>query len=242
MSKKPYLNTIISPSLIDLYDIKDSLFVVIDVFRATSTFAVALYNGAKSIIPTDSVEDCIRIGQLTDGITAGERDGVIIEGLNHGNSPSEYPRDFIENKTLVITTTNGTKLLHQSLEKGVHQIITGSFPNLNSVVRYIIQQNRNVYLACAGWKNRFNIEDTLFAGAVIEQVRDHFTIQCDSSLMAENLYLRHKNNLANFIQKTTHWHRLSRYGLENDMLTCISLNIADCLPFFQNDKLIKQNF
>src|SRR3989442_8427567 len=112
MNTKRYLHTILSPGLLDLYEVTDSIVVIIDVFRATSTIATALYNGSEKIIPVASVEDCIAIGKKLNAVTAGERDGKIIKGLQHGNSPAEYTREFIEGKTLVLTTTNGTRLLH----------------------------------------------------------------------------------------------------------------------------------
>ena len=236
--KKPSLHTVLTPSLLDLYEVHDSIVVIIDVFRATSTMATALYNGAPKIIPVDSAELCIEMGKQTGGITAGERDGKIIPGLAYGNSPSEYPRSFIENKTLVITTTNGTKLLHMALKQGAKEVITGSFPNLSKVVSFLKEQNANIILGCSGWKNRFNIEDTLFAGAVIEEIKDQFTIHCDSSYMANNLYNMHKADLPNYIKTLTHWHRLAAYGLEEDMLYCISKDVAPSLPIFKNGALI----
>ena len=236
--KKPNLHTVLTPSLLDLYEVHDSIVVIIDVFRATSTMATALYNGASKIIPVDSAELCIEMGKQTGGITAGERDGKIIPGLAYGNSPSEYPRSFIENKTLVITTTNGTKLLHMALKQGAKEVITGSFPNLSKVVSFLKEQNANIILGCSGWKNRFNIEDTLFAGAVIEEIKDQFTIHCDSSYMANNLYNIHKADLPNYIKTLTHWHRLAAYGLEEDMLYCISKDVAPSLPIFKNGALI----
>jgi 2-phosphosulfolactate phosphatase len=236
--KKPSLHTVLTPSLLDLYEVNDSIVVIIDVFRATSTMATALYNGASKIIPVDSAELCIEMGKQTGGITAGERDGKIIPGLAYGNSPSEYPRSFIENKTLVITTTNGTKLLHMALKQGAKEVITGSFPNLSKVVSFLKEQNANIILGCSGWKNRFNIEDTLFAGAVIEEIKDQFTIHCDSSYMANNLYNMHKADMPNYIKTLTHWHRLAAYGLEEDMLYCISKDVAPSLPIFKNGALI----
>ncbi len=236
--KKPSLHTILTPSLLDLYEVHDSIVVIIDVFRATSTMATALYNGASKIIPVDSAELCIEMGKQTGGITAGERDGKIIPGLSYGNSPSEYPRSFIENKTLVITTTNGTKLLHMALKQGAKEVITGSFPNLSRVVDFLKEQNANIILGCSGWKNRFNIEDTLFAGAVIEQIKDQFTIHCDSSFMANQLYNMHKADMPNYIKTLTHWHRLAAYGLEEDMQYCISKDLAPSLPIFKNGALI----
>ena len=232
---KPFLYTVLSPKLLDVYDINNSIVVIIDVFRATSTIATALYNGAEKIIPVDDVQKCIAIGNATpNSITAGERDGKVIEGLQYGNSPAEYPSSFIQGKTLVLTTTNGTKLLHMALKKGAAEIITGSFPNLSAVCNFLMQQNKNVFLGCSAWKDRFNLEDTLFAGAVIEQVQQHFTIHCDSSLMALQMYQQHKNDMFNFARLTTHWHRLSKFGLEKDLEYCVTPNAANILPIYKD--------
>jgi 2-phosphosulfolactate phosphatase len=178
-NKKPTLFTCLSPALLHLYDLNNSVIVIIDVFRATSTIAAALYNGAKEIIPVDEVAKAISISKKIGGIAAGERDGKIAEGLQHGNSPLEYQRDFIENKTLVLTTTNGTRLLYMALANGADTIITGSFPNLSSVCNFLVKENKHVVLGCAGWKDRYNLEDTLFAGAVISHIKNNFTIHCD---------------------------------------------------------------
>ena len=238
MQEKPILKTALSPRLLDLYPIKDSIVVVIDVFRATSTMATALYNGAKKIIPVDNVAKCIEIGTKTGGITAGERDGKVIEGLQYGNSPAEYPRDFIEGKVLVLTTTNGTKLLQMAVDKGANEVITGSFPNISAVCDYLIKQKKNVILGCSGWKDVFNLEDTLFAGAVVERVKEHFTIHCDSSMMAEELYHKHAADIKDYIRKTTHWHRLSAFGLEKDLEYCVTNDVAPVLPYYKNSELI----
>ncbi len=155
---KPALYTSLSPALLDLYDVDKSIVVIIDVLRATSTIATALYNGAKAVIPVDSVAECIRIGKQIESITAGERDGKIAEGLEYGNSPFEYPREFIEGKTLVLTTTNGTRLLQMALDKNAKAIITGSFPNVSAVCDFLLDQQQPVILGCAAWKNRVNIE------------------------------------------------------------------------------------
>jgi len=235
---KPTLFTCLSPALLHLYDLNQSVVVIIDVFRATSTICTALYNGAKAVVPVADVERCKQIGAEIGGITAGERDGKVIPGLQYGNSPAEYPRDFIEGKTLVLTTTNGTKLLHMALECGAADVVTGSFPNLSAVCDFLVKQNKNVILGCSAWKDRFNLEDTLFAGAVISKVKEHFTIHCDSSLMAENMYELHKNDMENFIQLTTHWHRLAAYGLQKDLQYCVTVDVANVLPLYKDGVLI----
>jgi len=240
MLHKPTLHTCLSPALLHLYDVNNSIVVIIDVLRATSTIATALYNGARSVIPVDSISRCIELGKQIDGIAAGERDGKIAEGLQHGNSPFEYPREFIEGKTLVLTTTNGTRLLHMALEKGARQIITGSFPNLTSVCNYLSAQKKNVILGCAAWKNKVNMEDTLFAGAVIEKVRNDFSINCDSSHMAGAMYTRGKKDLFGFMKKqnASHYHRLMGFGLEKDIRYCLRADSANVLPQYEDGKLI----
>ncbi|HEY6899359.1 MAG TPA: 2-phosphosulfolactate phosphatase [Puia sp.] len=239
-NSKPTLYTALSPALLHLYDLNHAVVVIIDVLRATSTIATALYNGAKCVIPVDSVAKCIELGRQIDGITAGERDGMIAEGLEHGNSPFEYPREFINGRTLVLTTTNGTKLLHMALDRGAGQIVTGSFPNLSSVCNYLIAQNQPVVLGCAAWKDRINIEDLLFAGAVIHQVKKHFTINCDSSQVAETLYMDGKKDLYEFMKSknASHYHRLMGFGLEKDIRYCLTPDAANVLPFYENGKLI----
>lgn len=239
-TSKPPLHTALSPALLHLYDVNHAIVVIIDVLRATSTIATALYNGAKCVIPVDSVAKCIELGRQIDGITAGERDGMIAEGLQHGNSPFEYPREFIGGRTLVLTTTNGTKLLHMALDRGAGQIITGSFPNLKAVCDYLITQNQPVVLGCAAWKDRVNLEDMLFAGAVINQVKEHFSFNCDSSRIAETVYQDGRNDLFGFMQtkNASHYHRLMGYGLEKDIRYCLTTDVAPVLPLYENGKLV----
>ncbi len=239
---KPTLFTSFSPALLHLYDLSQATVVIIDVLRATSTIATALHNAAKCIIPVDSVSKCIEISKQIQGITAGERDGKIAEGLEYGNSPFEYPRDFIAGKTLVLTTTNGTKLLHMALEKGARQVITGSFPNLSAVCDCLMAQHQPVVLACAAWKDRVNIEDMLFAGAVVNKVKESFDINCDSSQVAETTWLAAKEDLYGFMKekKASHFLRLSNYGLEKDIRYCLTADTAPVLPFYEDGKLILQ--
>lgn len=237
---KPSLFTSLSPALLNLYDVTNSTVVIIDVLRATSTIATALYNGARCIIPVDTVSRCIEIGRQIDGITAGERDGQIAEGLAYGNSPFEYPREFVQGRTLVLTTTNGTRLLHMALEKGAGEIITGSFPNLSAVCDHLVASGKKVILGCAAWKDRVNIEDTLFAGAVIDRIGKHFSINCDSSHMAQTLFEKGKKDLFGFMKKNeaSHYHRLMKFGLEKDIRYCLTNDGANVLPLYGEGKLV----
>jgi len=127
-----------------------------------------------------------------------------------------------------------------ALERGAGQIVTGSFPNISAVCQYLLSQNNNVVLGCAAWKDRANIEDLLFAGAVINQVKESFDMNCDSSQIAETLYLDAKSDLFGFMREknASHYHRLNGYGLEKDIRYCLTPDLANVLPFYENGKLI----
>jgi 2-phosphosulfolactate phosphatase len=236
----PALQTCLSPALLHTLDVSHSIVVIIDVLRATSTIATAIKNGAKSVIPVDSVADCIKLGNQMAVITAGERDGKIAEGLTYGNTPFQYTEKFIKGKTLVLTTTNGTRLLHMALAENAKEIITGSFPNLSAVCEYLIAQKRNVVLACAAWKDRVNIEDTLFAGAVISRIKEHFFINCDSSQIAESLYDIAQPDTFSFMDKkdASHFRRLLSFGLEKDIKYCLTEDVANVLVIYKDGRLI----
>lgn len=233
----PKLEVCLSPALLHLYDTADCNVVIIDIFRATSTITTALHNGATSVIPVASVEECIAIGnQTTNSITAGERDGKVAAGLAYGNSPFEYPADFIKGKTLVLTTTNGTKLLH--MVKGAANIIIGSFLNLAAIVDFLKNDNKPVILGCAAWKDRFNLEDTLFAGAVANSLQEHFSINCDSTRAAIHLHEQSKGEYLDFLKNSSHYNRLSGYGLIKDLEYCTSTNLHPIVPILKGDKLV----
>lgn len=215
--------------------------MIIDVLRATSTIATALFNGANCVVPVDSIEECIKLGEEENMITAGERDGHIADGLKYGNTPFQYTREFIGGKNLALTTTNGTKLLHMALAMGAAEIITGSFPNISAVADYLLTSSKTTILACAAWKNKVNIEDTLFAGAVINRIKHAFEINCDSSHIAEDLYCSAKDDLFEFMKKNnaSHYNRLMNYGLETDIRFCLSEDLSNVLPFYRDGKLVK---
>lgn len=233
----PRLEVCLSPALLHLFDTKDTVVVIIDVFRATSTIAAALDNGAESVIPVATVEECISLGKQTvNSITAGERDGKIAAGLDYGNSPLEYPASFVKGKTLILTTTNGTRLLH--MVEDAAEIIIGSFLNLSAVCRFLIAQKKNVLLGCAAWKDRFNLEDTLFAGAVANSIQSYFSVNCDSTRAALSLYKESKGNFLELLKGSSHYKRLSGFGLYKDLEYCTTPDLHPVVPVLQGKKLV----
>lgn len=233
----PGLELCLSPALLPLFDARDKHVVIIDIFRASSTITTALYHGAREVIPVASVEECIALGkQIPGALIAGERNGKIAEGLQYGNSPSEYPRSFVEGKTLVLTTTNGTRLLH--MIEGAKSLLIGSFLNLSFLADHLRHQAEPVLLCCAAWKDRVNLEDSLFAGALVDRLRDSHAVCCDSARMSQRLYQQAKQgSLVDYLRDSAHYQRLSAFGLESDMAYCLSPDKHPVIPYLNGRAL-----
>ncbi|WP_423147397.1 2-phosphosulfolactate phosphatase [Rubrolithibacter danxiaensis] len=225
-----------SPALLHLYDIKNSIVVIIDIFRATSSICYGIENGAEAIIPVASVEAC-RSYCSTEFLLAAERDGKVVEGFDFGNSPFDYTSEKVEGKTVVLTTTNGTHALNESRE--AYKIVIGSFLNLNSLCDWLKEQSEDVFLLCAGWKNCFNLEDTLFAGAVVHLLKEDGFQLDDSGIAAEDLYAVAKTDLKNYLKKTSHGERLKKLGIEKDIEFCLNVNLTTAIPVLKGDRLMR---
>src|ERR1700749_4933437 len=159
------LNVCLSPSLIPLYRVEDYIVVIVDIFRATSSICYGIDNGAEAIIPVAEVEECAAYREKGhDYLLAAERNGEVVTGFDFGNSPFSYTKEKVAGKTVVLTTTNGTHALH--LSRNAKKVIIGSFLNLTAICDWLKTQQDDVLLVCAGCKNNFNLEDTLFSGAV----------------------------------------------------------------------------
>ncbi len=231
------LEVCLSPALLSRFDTRNKLVVIIDIFRATSTITTALYHGAKEVIPVASVEECIALGkQIPDALIAGERNGHIAPGLQYGNSPSAYPRSFVEGRTLVLTTTNGTRLLHMIQEP--RALLIGSFLNLSLLADYLQRQSEPVILCCAAWKDRVNLEDSLFAGALVDRLSKGRRINCDTARMVQRLYRDSEGvSLVDYLRDSSHYQRLSAFGLEEDMAYCLSPDRHPVIPILRGRAL-----
>lgn len=226
----------LTPALLDLYAIEDSIVVVIDVLRATSSIVYGIDNGATAIIPVANVEDCLNYSDK-GFLLAAERDGQVVEGYDFGNSPFSYTTEKVGGRTVVLTTTNGTKALHMA-RKRAHQVVMGSFLNLQALCNWLKIQDKSVLLLCAGWKDKFNLEDTLFAGAVVAELRKEFTHFDDSSVAAEDLYNLAKDDLRSYLHKSSHSHRLAELNIEDDVRFCLQLNLCQAIPVMHGDALV----
>jgi 2-phosphosulfolactate phosphatase len=227
----------LTPALLGLYDIENSIVVVIDILRATSSIVYGIDNGAKAIIPVAQVEDCLNYSKQ-GYLLAAERNGSVVEGYDFGNSPFSYTKEQVAGKTVVLTTTNGTKALHMARSRA-KQVVVGSFLNLHALSNWLKTQPHDVLLLCAGWKDQFNLEDTLFAGAVVSEIRESFTEFDDSGVAAEDLYRMAKDDLRTYISKSSHSHRLAALNIERDVQFCLQLNICEAIPVLIGDDLVR---
>jgi 2-phosphosulfolactate phosphatase len=234
MSRK--IEVCLTPALLNLYDISDSIVVVIDVLRATSSITYGIDNGAEAIIPVAQVEDCLNFAD-SGYLLAAERNGEVVAGYDFGNSPFSYTKEKVNGKTIVLTTTNGTKALHMARESA-YQVVIGSFLNLTSLSNWLKSQDKNVLLLCAGWKDKFNLEDTLFAGAVVNLLRKDFIHFDDSCVAAEDMYLLAKNDLRTYLYKSSHSHRLEQLNIEADVQFCLKTDICDAIPVLEGERLV----
>ncbi len=234
----PKLEICLSPELIQLYELKGKNVVVVDILRATSCMVTAFAYGIKNIIPVAKVEEC-KVLQAQGMLAAAERDGAKVAGFDLDNSPYSYMHDFIKGSTIAVTTTNGTQAIVKS--KQADQIIIGAFLNISTVAAHLLASKKDVIIVCAGWKGNFNLEDTLFAGALAYQLKSTFETTQDSTIMALAMYESNQSDLLAFVNQSQHVRRLANLDIHKDIAFCLQCDVYNSLPVFSLDRLVAGN-
>jgi 2-phosphosulfolactate phosphatase len=214
------------------------IVVVIDVLRATSAICAAFDNGISAIIPVPSVEEAWEYKQK--GYLAGaERKGQIVDGFDFGNSPFSYMKEEFKGKEVVLTTTNGTKSL--DVAKDAETVVVGSFLNLTALSKWLEEQDKNVLCLCSGWQDKFNLEDTICAGAISEYLisTGNYTSIEDSSIAAKYLFLSAKDNYLGYLKSSSHRRRLKNLNLNEDIKYCLTPDQTSVIPILKNGKLVQ---
>ncbi|TAE85482.1 MAG: 2-phosphosulfolactate phosphatase [Bacteroidetes bacterium] len=236
MNKK--IEVVLTPALLPLYQVQGKNVVIIDVLRATSSICVAFFNGVNKILPVSTPEECMMFKDF-DFLCAAERNAIKLPGFDMGNSPFEFQNPLLKERNIAFTTTNGTKAIKQSKELGAGKIIIGSFLNIAVLVNWLKKQQQDIILLCAGWKDKANLEDTLFAGAVVQALRDDYALDCDSAMMAAHLYQHMQNDLEAHVRLSSHAQRFKAlHAAEDDVRFCLQMNTAPALPIMQGEYLI----
>jgi 2-phosphosulfolactate phosphatase len=225
-----------SPYLYPLFKEEFDIIVVIDVLRATTAICAAFDNGIKSLIPVTSIEDAKEYQKKGYKVGA-ERGGQIVEGFDFGNSPYSYMKEDLKGETVVLSTTNGTKSINIAKPDGL--VVIGALTNLDALTTWLIEQNKNVLCLCSGWQNKFNLEDTICAGAISEALVDtgnYHSIE-DSSIAAKYLYKSAKDNYLGFLKSSSHRRRLINLNLNEDIKYCLTPNQTNVIPILQGDQI-----
>lgn len=229
----------LSPALLQYYDLTNQIVVVTDVLRATSTMVEALDLGIESIIPVATREEAMTYIGLDGYLVAGERDGKKVEGFDLGNSPMDLQahQEELLGNTLVMTTTNGTKAIKAS--QNADRIFIGALTNVDAVARHIVQFEQDILVLCAGWKNKVNMEDSLFGGALCSRLQHEVDVYGDAAIMTKQLFEADENHLYDSIKNATHFKRLQSHGIEEDIKYCMTLNRSTTVPVFDGKFIIK---
>ncbi|MEM7039554.1 MAG: 2-phosphosulfolactate phosphatase, partial [Bacteroidota bacterium] len=246
MSKK-WVGVCMTPALIDQFDIHEAIVVVIDVLRATTTMCTAFDHGVKAMIPVLTVEEG-REMQKKGYLVAGERNGEKIEEFDFGNSPFSFMSPRIKDREIVITTTNGTKALRAAVERNAKEVVIGSFANASKLAEYLIQRNENVVFLCAGWKDRPNLEDTAFAGAMVRKLcmplprGGYFRILEDTALISEALYRMANWRKRYYLRFSSHFARLFyKLQIQKDVKYAMRRDTHAVIPRLIGDHLVELN-
>lgn len=232
------LEICLSPALYPFHKLEDSVVVVIDIFRATTTFCVALANGAKSIKPFASAEETLSYKGREGYTIAGERNGVKLEGFDLSNSPFDFLGNAeIQDKNIAFTTTNGTQAI--DLVKDDATVAIGSFLNEKAILNWLCKQEKNVVLLCSGWKNTINYEDTLFAASLAEKMLETGKWECESDVMTmvESLYREAKSDLLRYIYAKSARVKRRSAELGKEFEFCLQYDILQNVPIFKGGYL-----
>lgn len=234
----PRVEVCFSPNLYDLHEDEHEIVVVIDVLRATSAICTAFQYGVDKIIPVSTLTEALEF-KKKGFLVAAERNGSIVEGFKYGNSPYSYMDEELKGKTVVMTTTNGTRTIN--IARHSETVVIGSLLNLNAIISWLAEVKKNTLLLCSGWQNRFNLEDTICAGAIAEELlkmgiyrSDH-----DSSVAAKYLYLSARENIFGYLKSSSHRSRLQNLNLNEDIKYCLTPNQTDVIPILRGKELVK---
>jgi 2-phosphosulfolactate phosphatase len=238
LDQRKRIEVCFTPGEYAYYKDEFEIVVVIDVLRATSAMCAAFDNGILSIIPVPTIEEALEY-KNKGYLVGAERKGQIVEGFDFGNSPFSYMKEEFRGKEVVLTTTNGTKSLE--VAKDAETVVVGSFLNLTALSKWLSKQDKNILCLCSGWQDKFNLEDTICAGAISDFLisTGNFISIEDSSIAAKYLFLSAKDNYLGYLKSSSHRRRLKHLNLNEDIKYCLTPDQTDVIPILINGKLIK---
>jgi len=238
MTSPKSLEVCFTPALYPWFRNDGAIVVIVDILRATSAIITAFMHGVSRVIPVATLEEA-RAYKDKGYLVAAERDGIVRDFADFGNSPVNFRREVIEGRDIVYSTTNGTHTI--MMAKDSYRVLIGGYLNIGAIADYICREGKDVVILCAGWKNKFNIEDTLFAGALSDMLlkTGKYSTICDSTYASKDLWELAKNDLMGYIEKAAQRHRLKKNKLDDILEYCHTFNITDNIPAL-NDYYLKE--
>jgi 2-phosphosulfolactate phosphatase len=226
-------------------DVQGRVIAMIDVLRASTTIAVGLANGARTIIPLDSSEDVVTRSKQFERrsvLLAGERRMLKMDGFDLGNSPAEHSREVVEGKTVLLSTTNGTKALLAT--QGARDVVVASYVNLTAVcamLRSALRGGADITIICAGQDRQFGLEDAACAGRYVQLVSKRLAgIDVNDAALAASLIDRkYGDNLMRLFNTAAHGRALAAAGFGEDLTACAAVDSYPVIPIYQDRQITK---
>ncbi|MCC5927750.1 MAG: 2-phosphosulfolactate phosphatase [Cyclobacteriaceae bacterium] len=238
----PKVEVCFSPALYDYRLLKSGFdAVVTDVFRASTSICAALHYGIEAVIPVAGLEEAREYRQSGYKV-ACERGGSVLDFADLGNSPSDFFREDLKGAKVVFSTTNGTKVI-QLAAGNSQKVYVGALVNLNALFACLKQRKNDILILCAGWKNLFNLEDTIFSGALAHLLIDHagYETECDSAKAAIDLWKPARHDVSGYLRKASHRIRLKHLLTEEDYLYSTGVDSCRVVPVLKNGELIAES-
>ncbi|MBU5453941.1 2-phosphosulfolactate phosphatase [Caproiciproducens sp. MSJ-32] len=229
------IDVIISANYINEEYLKDKIVIIIDMLRATSVITTAINNGAKEIIPILTVEEAYKKKEELkaigiEALLGGERNAIKIEGFDFTNSPLEYTKERVNEKTIILTTTNGTRAIN--LSKNAKKIFIASMLNAKAVVAELKKEKEDIVFINAGTNGEFSMDDYICSGYMISLLSKECSCNLsDISKMAKLIY-ENNNNIIDFIKEAKHYNILKSLNLEKDLYYCVKKDIIKIVPYY----------
>jgi 2-phosphosulfolactate phosphatase len=233
-----------SPGELAPGDVQGRVVAVIDVLRASTSIAVALANGAKTVIPVEDVDEAMTRAKQFDRAevkTAGERKMLPIPGFDLGNSPREFSAERVAGCTVIITTTNGTRAL-MALQ-GARDIVVASYVNHSAVSAMLraAARSNDILIVCAGTEGHFSLEDAACAGRYVRSIT-----QGNASIMVNDaahacalIDGRYGDNISEIFKDSSHGSALAAAGFGEDLVACAQLDSHPVVPVYQDRQITR---
>lgn len=214
---------------------RQQTIIVVDVLRASTTITTAIYNGAKEMIVVEKLQEAMDYAEK-GYLVGAERKALRCDFARFGNSPYEYQPEIVHDKTLVFTTTNGTKCIERAFSIGAKKVYIGGIINLEQATNQLLRDNNDIIVLAAGWNDTIGLEDCIYAGAIAEKLIQKGAIieMSDGTFAMRELWQIHGQNdqdLIKYIANTEHYKRMKKAGVVGDVPYCLTQN--DKMPFLE---------